>query len=95
MFWRCKPILVAVYVGVSVMAFLAYALDKSAAKRGSWRTSESMLHLLGLLGGRPGALLAQQWMRHKSSKPSFVAAFWFTVFANMVAFVVWHIKPPP
>ncbi|MFZ5493406.1 MAG: DUF1294 domain-containing protein [Pseudomonadota bacterium] len=62
------------------------------ARRGAWRTPESTLHLLGLAGGWPGALLAQQLLRHKSSKPSFVAMFWVTVIANIAAFMVWHAR---
>jgi uncharacterized membrane protein YsdA (DUF1294 family)/cold shock CspA family protein len=73
---------------LSVVCFLAYAADKFAARAGGWRTRESTLLLLGLLGGWPGALLAQQWLRHKSVKPSFRNAFWLTVVVHTVAFVL-------
>jgi uncharacterized membrane protein YsdA (DUF1294 family)/cold shock CspA family protein len=89
--WPVSPLLYALYGGVSVAAFLAYGFDKAAARRRRWRTSESTLHLLGLAGGWPGALLAQQLLRHKSSKPTFVAVFWLTVTANIAAFVAWHV----
>ena len=79
------------YAGVSTVAFVAYAIDKSAAIQGRRRTPESTLHLLGLACGWPGALLAQQVLRHKTSKPTFVAVFWATVLANMGAFVAFHI----
>ncbi|WP_371734051.1 DUF1294 domain-containing protein [Synechococcus sp. CCY 9618] len=46
--------------------------------------------MLGLAGGWPGALLAQQLLRHKCSKASFVAMFWFTAAANVTMFIVWH-----
>lgn len=71
-----------VYLGVSIMTFIAYAFDKSKAQRGKWRTQESTLHLLALLGGWPGAALAQQLLRHKSKKKEFRLTFWFTVFIN-------------
>ena len=70
------------------VCLLAYAADKFAARSGGWRTRESTLLLLGLLGGWPGALLAQQWLRHKSAKPSFRNAFWLTVVVHTVPFVV-------
>lgn len=70
------------YLGSSAVAFIAYAFDKSAAKNGRWRTKESTLHLLGLVGGWPGALIAQQRLRHKSNKPSFQIVFWGTVVLN-------------
>jgi uncharacterized membrane protein YsdA (DUF1294 family) len=76
------------YGGVSIICFLAYAFDKSAARSGRWRTAESTLLLLGLAGGWPGAILAQQWLRHKSNKLSFRSAFWVTVVLNIVAFVL-------
>lgn len=88
--WGLKPYVVPTYLAVSVVAFLAYALDKAAAVRQRWRTAESTLHLLGIAGGWPGALLAQQLLRHKTAKPSFVAMFWVTVLVNVAAFVIWH-----
>lgn len=75
------------YLGVSVLTFLAYAADKSAAQRGAWRTSEQTLHLLALAGGWPGALLAQQLLRHKSTKQEFRSVFWGTVCLNVAGFM--------
>jgi uncharacterized membrane protein YsdA (DUF1294 family)/cold shock CspA family protein len=88
--WPVKPSVLLIYAVASIVTFLAYALDKSAAIQGRWRTPEQALHLLALAGGWPGALLAQQLLRHKSSKPSFVAGFWGTVLVNLLAFVAWH-----
>ena len=88
--WSLNAYVVPLYFVASIVAFLAYGFDKAAARQKRWRTSESTLHLLGLAGGWPGALLAQQLLRHKTSKPSFIVAFWVTVAANIVAFVVWH-----
>ena len=70
------------YLAASLAAFLAYALDKSAARNGKWRTKESTLHLIGLAGGWPGALAAQRLLRHKSRKQSFQIVFWATVILN-------------
>lgn len=71
-----------IYLAASFAAFVAYALDKSAAKNDQWRTKESTLHLFALAGGWPGALAAQRLLRHKSSKPSFQFVFWVTVVLN-------------
>jgi uncharacterized membrane protein YsdA (DUF1294 family)/cold shock CspA family protein len=85
--WR-PPLLVAgIYAGASLITFIAYALDKSAAARGASRTPEITLHGLSLAGGWPGALLAQQFLRHKTTKAEFRAVFWGTVAVNVVAFV--------
>ena len=86
--WK-PPLFIAVaYAGVSLITFFAYALDKSAARRNAWRTPESTLHVLALAGGWPGALLAQQFLRHKSRKAEFRSVFWGTVVVNVAAFVI-------
>ena len=74
-----------VYLAASLVAFIAYALDKSAARNDQWRTKESTLHLFALAGGWPGALAAQRLLRHKSSKQSFQFVFWVTVILNCCA----------
>ena len=73
------------YAAASIAAAIAYRLDKSAAERNVWRTSETMLHVMALIGGWPGALVAQQAFRHKSRKLSFRLAFWTTVALNCAA----------
>lgn len=75
--------IVGIYLTLSLLTFIAYAIDKSAAKGGRWRTKESTLHLLALMGGWPGALFAQNLLRHKSVKASFRNVFWLTVVANL------------
>ncbi|MFB6610182.1 DUF1294 domain-containing protein [Agromyces sp. NPDC056379] len=72
----------ASYGVVSIVAVVAYGLDKRAAKRGAPRTSESVLLTVGVVGGWPGALVAQQLFRHKTRKRSFRRAFWLTVVVN-------------
>lgn len=86
------PLVFAVYAVMSAVAFAAYAIDKSAARRGAWRTAESTLHLLAVLGGWPGALIAQGSLRHKSRKQPFRAVFWLTVALN-AAFFAWLFTP--
>ena len=83
-------IILGAYVLASMITFIVYAIDKSAAQAGRWRTSEASLHLLGLLGGWPGALLAQQTLRHKSRKESFRVTLWFTVLLNCAGLVWLH-----
>ena len=75
------------YMATSLAAVVAYGIDKSAAQTGAWRTPESTLHVLALMGGWPGALVAQNIFHHKSRKPSFQLAFWATVAVNCGALV--------
>lgn len=77
----------AVYVAGSLVTFLAYARDKAAARNDRSRVPESTLHALGLLGGWPGALIAQRVLRHKSRKRSFQAVFLGTVLLNCGALI--------
>lgn len=86
--WRVPNSVGLAYLALSTVCFIMYAADKSAAKSGGWRTKESTLLLTGLAGGWPGAMLAQQFLRHKSVKASFRSAFWGTVVMNVIAFVV-------
>lgn len=78
---------------LSLITYLAYAADKSAARQGAWRTQENTLHLLALAGGWPGALIARHRLRHKSRKPSFRLMFWITVVVNCGA-LVWLFSSP-
>lgn len=62
---RIPVIVPAAYVALSLIAIAAYAIDKSAAMNQRWRTKESTLHFIALLGGWPGAWIAQLLFRHK------------------------------
>ena len=84
---------VFVYVVMSGVAIFMYAFDKSAAERGRRRTPENTLHLVALLGGWPGAFLAQDLFRHKSRKVEFQVVFWMTVLANC-GLLVWVLRSP-
>ncbi len=80
------------YLAASTFTFIVYAIDKSAAKSGAWRTPESTLHWLSLIGGWPGALVAQKLLRHKSAKQSFRTVFWATVILNCATYA-WLLTP--
>lgn len=57
----------SVYISVlSVITFIAYAVDKVKAKKGSWRTKEKTLLCMSFLGGAIGGCLAMQICRHKT-----------------------------
>jgi uncharacterized membrane protein YsdA (DUF1294 family) len=61
---------------INACTVLLYAHDKRAARRrGARRIAERTLHTLELLGGWPGALLAQRWLRHKTVKPAYQRVF--------------------
>lgn len=88
--WLPMPAVV-VYSLMSVLAFGAYWRDKSAAQENARRTPERELHLVSVVGGWPGALLAQGLLRHKSKKQSFQLIFWITVILN-VGLMAWLLS---
>ncbi|MCE9664817.1 cold shock and DUF1294 domain-containing protein [Halomonas sp. M5N1S17] len=75
-------LLLAAYALLSVITFAMYGIDKAAAGKGRRRTPEATLLLAGLIGGWPGALVAQQLFRHKTRKHPFQAIFWCGVLVN-------------
>jgi uncharacterized membrane protein YsdA (DUF1294 family) len=68
-----------VYALMSVIAFALYGYDKKQARAQGQRTPEKLLHAAELLGGWPGALVAQQVFRHKTRKVSYQVVFWLVV----------------
>ena len=72
------------YIVMSGITFRAYLWDKRAAMRSEWRTMENTLHLFALMGGWPGALLAQRLLRHKNQKDAFQDSFFITVVINIL-----------
>lgn len=86
-FWSVPIWCAALYLAASLICHVFYAIDKANAVAGRWRISENMLLLLGLAGGWPGAIIAQQVLRHKTRKIAFLAPFWLSVVANITGFV--------
>ena len=79
---------------VSYATALAYRSDKKKAERDEWRTPESTLHFLELVGGWHAAFLAQRKFRHKIRKDEYLFVFWLiSLFHNYLAFDFinhWH-----
>jgi len=63
---------VAAYlVGINLITFGAFLMDKRRAVRGEWRVRESTLLTLAAFGGSVGAVLARPILRHKTRKEPF------------------------
>ncbi len=83
--------LALLYALISAVTFFVYRKDKNIAQANRGRTDnafqgripENTLHMLGMAGGWPGALVARIFFRHKTTKASFVQAFWVTVAVNI------------
>lgn len=77
------------YPVVSVISFCQYGYDKNSAQQGRWRIAENTLQITALLGGWPGALLAQQAFRHKTRKFAFQLSFWLLVLVHQGLWSYW------
>lgn len=84
--------ILVLYAVASAITYIAYAIDKRAAINGRWRTAEATLHTLSLLGGWPGALIAQQTLHHKSRKKGFQIMYGITVMINLLL-TAWILCP--
>jgi uncharacterized membrane protein YsdA (DUF1294 family) len=82
------PLTLAAYIGlVNASTFILYRADKQRARSKDWRIKETSLHFMELIGGWPGAFLAQRFYRHKCFKLSYQIAFWLIVLLHQfVAF---------
>ena len=80
---------------MSSVTLVIYAWDKRQAKKHGWRVPEKRLHVLSMLGGWPGAMLGQRWLRHKSIKTKFRLVYWLTVVVHIaivagITYFVWQ-----
>ena len=76
------------YLLINLITLTVYAVDKSSAIKNRWRVKELHLHILAFIGGWWGALIAQQFTRHKSVKKSFLFMFSLTLLANILLLVL-------
>ena len=84
-----KQIVILAYAGwlvlLSIIAFIAYGVDKSKAKKGKWRTNEKTLLLLSFLGGAFGGFPAMLIFRHKTK-----GEHWYFTVVNILGLAI-HI----
>ena len=59
-------------IGINVLTFLIYGVDKWKARRDKWRIPEETLIWLAIVGGSIGALLEMHLFRHKTKHKKFL-----------------------
>ncbi|MBP3545665.1 MAG: DUF1294 domain-containing protein [Alphaproteobacteria bacterium] len=81
-------------ISINFVTFLAYGADKRAAQRGAWRIPEAQLHSLEFMGGWCGAVIGQNFFRHKSKKRSYQSFFWALMFAEaaLIYFILRYLN---
>ena len=65
------PVIVCILIGINVLTFFVYGIDKWKAKRSQWRIPEATLLLLAVLGGSVGAILGMKVWHHKTLHKKF------------------------
>jgi len=78
-------VLLVTFVGVNVIAFLAFGWDKHCAVSGQRRVSEATLLRLALFGGAAGAIAGQSFFRHKTRKEPFRSSLYLMAAINVTA----------
>lgn len=58
-------------IGVNLLTFFVFGLDKLKARKGKWRIPEATLIWMSVAGGSAGALLGMCLFRHKTQKRKF------------------------
>lgn len=66
-----SQLLIIYLVGINIITFFSFGIDKLAASLGHRRTPEKTLWILTALGGSIGALLGMEFFKHKRRKASF------------------------
>jgi uncharacterized membrane protein YsdA (DUF1294 family)/cold shock CspA family protein len=93
LFGRLLYILPLLYLEASLFTYWLYKTDKEAAiARHGNRLTEESLQLFSLIGGWPGAYIAQQQLAHKRSKLPFRREFGFVIAGNTLL-LIWLLSP--
>lgn len=64
-------LLLSFIIGVNVITFVVYGIDKLKAKKGKWRVPETTLLLLAIIGGSVGAWCGVKVWHHKTMHAKF------------------------
>ena len=64
-------LLLSCIIGVNVITFVVYGIDKLKAKKGKWRVPETTLLQLAIVGGSVGAWCGVKVWHHKTMHAKF------------------------
>ena len=65
-------VLIYYLLGINLLTFFIYGIDKWKARRDKWRVPEATLLMLAALGGSVGALLGMFVFHHKTKHKKFL-----------------------
>ena len=75
-------------IGINILSFFIYGLDKYLARKKLYRISEYSLFVLSFFGGCIGSLLGMNIFHHKTRKP----LFWIINIIFLIIWIVYIIK---
>ena len=81
-------------IGINLLTFLIYGIDKWKAKKDKWRIPEATLLMLAALGGSVGALLGMSVFHHKTKHKKFVIGLPLILLAQiaLACFLVYKLN---
>jgi len=79
-----------ILIGLNVLTFFVYGIDKWKAKRGSWRIPEATLLILALIGGSIGAWFGMKVWHHKTLHKKFKYGIPLIFLAQLGLLVITH-----
>jgi len=71
------------FLGVNILTFVIYGLDKRSAIKGGRRVPENVLLFLAFAGGTPAAYAARAYFRHKTIKRPFIIRLRYILIAHI------------
>lgn len=81
--FNSKEIFFLVYlIGINIIAFILFGIDKRKAVNNSWRINEFLLLGICALGGATGGLIGMVIFKHKLSKIKFYLGVPFLLILN-------------
>ena len=72
------------FIGINLLAFIVYGIDKYNAAHKKYRVSEYSLFILAIFGGSIGSLLGMKTFHHKTRK----LIFWIV---NILSLIIWSL----
>lgn len=76
---------------INIIGFLVMFLDKSKAKKGSWRIPEKTLFVICIIGGGIGTILGMYTFRHKTKKLSFTLGMPAIVILEIITLIYFKV----
>lgn len=87
-----KPLPFFCYVTLSILTMILYGLDKANAAMRKWRVPEIYFYILELMGGWPGALMAQNRLRHKTRQTAYLVILRCIIALHLTGWIFYFLR---